>query len=121
MRIISSAVVLMLSQAVRAGSFKINFYLVILRCGPQILRFTCIHLQKVVTINKLGLRFWEQVGFGATSVLCCIAVYFFFSSLAEVPASQSYFADVILGMKKLQCDMDKLECVRAEFCSKLEK
>lgn len=83
--------------------------------------FTCIHLQKVVTINKLGLRFWEQVGFGGTSVLCCIAVYFFFSSLAEVPASQSYFADVILGMKKLQCDMDKLECVRAEFCSKLEK
>ncbi|OWK57707.1 Unconventional myosin-VI [Lonchura striata] len=25
------------------------------------------------------------------------------------------------GMKKLQCDMDKLECVRAEFCSELEK
>lgn len=74
-----------------------------------------------MTINKLGLRLSEQVSFGGTSVLCCIAVYFFFSSLAEVPASQSYFADVILGMKKLQCDMDKLECVRAEFCSKLEK
>lgn len=121
MRIISSAVVLKLSQAVRAGSFKRSFYLVVLRCGMITLYFTCIHLQKVVTINKSRLRFSKQVGFEGTFVLCYSSVHFFFSSLAEVSAWQSYFADVILGMKKLQCDMDKLECVRAEFCCELEK
>lgn len=99
MRIISCAAVLKLSQAVRADSFKINFCLVILKCGMITLCFTWIHLQKVVTINKLGLRFLKQVGFEGTSVLCYIPVYFFFSSLVEVPAWQSYFADVILGMK----------------------
>lgn len=44
MRIISSAAVLKLSQAVRTGSFKRNFYLVILRCEMITLCCTCIHL-----------------------------------------------------------------------------
>lgn len=75
MRIISSAAVLKLSQAVRAGSFKRNFYLVVLRCGMITFCCTCMHLQKVVTINKLGLRFSKQVGFEGTSVMCCISSF----------------------------------------------
>lgn len=86
MGIISSVAVLKLSQAVRTGSFKRNFYLVILRCGMITLCCTCIHPQKVVKINKLGLRFLKQVGLEGTSLLCYIPVYFFFSSLTEVPA-----------------------------------